>query len=77
MAIHLLMQSKTGLSAMELKRQLGVNYDTAWKLKYKLLQAMKESTPLEVSCSWKMCTGEANDAGESAAGKTPFVAAVA
>lgn len=43
MAIHLLTQSKTGISAMELKRQLAVNYDTAWKLKHKLLQAMKES----------------------------------
>ena len=28
---------------MELKRQLGVKYDTAWMLKHKLLQAMKES----------------------------------
>ncbi len=27
---------------MELKRQLGVKYDTAWILKRKLLQAMKE-----------------------------------
>jgi len=28
---------------MELKRQVGVNYDTAWKMKHKLLQAMKEN----------------------------------
>lgn len=28
---------------MALKRQLGVKYDTAWMLKHKLLQAMKES----------------------------------
>ncbi len=41
LAMHLLSQTKTGLSAMELKRQLGVKYDTAWMLK--LLQAMKES----------------------------------
>ncbi len=43
LAMHLLSQTKTGLSAMELKRQLGVKYDTAWMLKHKLLQAMKES----------------------------------
>ncbi len=41
LAMHLLSQTKTGLSAMELKRQLGVKYDTAWMLKHKLLQAMK------------------------------------
>ena len=28
---------------MELMCQLKVNYDTAWKMKHKLLQAMKES----------------------------------
>ena len=43
LAMHLLSQTKTGLSAMELKRQLDVKYDTAWMLKHKLLQAMKES----------------------------------
>jgi hypothetical protein len=29
MAIHLITQSNTSISALELKRQLGVNYDTA------------------------------------------------
>ena len=43
LAMQLLSQTKTGLSAMELKRQLDVKYDTAWMLKHKLLQAMKES----------------------------------
>ena len=38
LAMHLLSQTKTGLSAMELKRPLGVKYDTAWMLKHKLLQ---------------------------------------
>ncbi len=28
---------------MELKRQLGVNYGTAWMVKHKPLQAMKEA----------------------------------
>ena len=43
LALHLLTVSKTGLSAMELHRQLGVNYNTAWMVKHKLLQAMKEA----------------------------------
>jgi hypothetical protein len=43
LAMFLLTQSKSGISAMELKRQVGVNYDTTWKMKHKLLQAMKEN----------------------------------
>ena len=35
LGIHLLTQSKTGLSALELKRQLGVSYNTAWLMKHK------------------------------------------
>ena len=84
MAIHLLSQSKTGLSAMELKRQLGVNYDTAWKIKHKLLQAMRESDdkhPIEgiIQLDDVYWGGESRGGkrGRGAAGKTPFVAAVA
>jgi transposase-like protein len=31
LAIHLLTQAKTGLSALALKRQIGVSYDPAWE----------------------------------------------
>lgn len=84
MAIHLLTQSKTGISAMELKRQLAVNYDTAWKLKHKLLQAMKESDDKDklggiVQLDDVYWGGEKRGGkrGRGASGKTPFVAAVA
>lgn len=84
MAIHLLTQSKTGLSAMELKRQLGVNYDTAWKMKHKLLQAMKESEDKSkiggiVQLDDVYWGGERRGGkrGRGAGGKTPFLAAVA
>ena len=40
--MHLLTGSKTNLSALELKRHLGVCYDTAWKLKHKIMQVMTE-----------------------------------
>ena len=40
--MYLLTQSKNGLSAMALGRQLGVSYNTAWSLKHKLMQVMKE-----------------------------------
>ncbi len=42
LAMHLLTASKTNLSALELKRQLGVCYRTAWKIKHKIMQAMTE-----------------------------------
>ena len=42
LAMYLLTQSKNGLSAMALGRQLGVSYNTAWSLKHKLMQVMKE-----------------------------------
>ncbi len=40
LAIYLISQAKTGLSALALKRQLGVSYPTAWLLHHKLMQAM-------------------------------------
>lgn len=42
LAIHLITQSKTGISALELKRQIGVSYNTAWSIKQKIMQVMKE-----------------------------------
>ena len=40
LAIYLISQAKTGLSALDLKRQLGVSYPTAWLIQQKLMQAM-------------------------------------
>jgi hypothetical protein len=33
---------KTGLSALGLKREIGVSYNTAWGMKHKIMQVMKE-----------------------------------
>ena len=40
LAIYLISQAKTGLSALALKRQLGVSYPAAWLLHHKLNRAM-------------------------------------
>ena len=53
LAIYLISQAKTGLSALALKRQLGVSYPTAWLMHHKLMQAMvssktKKPHPVEV-----------------------------
>lgn len=42
LAIYLISQAKTGLSALALKRQLGVSYPTAWLVHHKLMAAMSE-----------------------------------
>jgi hypothetical protein len=40
--MFLISQSKNNIAALELKRQLGVGYPTAWRVKHKLLQVMSE-----------------------------------
>ena len=79
LSMYLVTQSKNGISAMDLKRQLGVSYNTAWMVK--LMQAMPErddSQPLQgtVERDDAYLGGEASgQRGRGAAGKTPFVAA--
>jgi transposase-like protein len=42
-AIFLMMQDKRGVSALQLKRQLGMpSYGTAWKLQHKIRRALRE-----------------------------------
>jgi transposase-like protein len=82
-AFYLVTQNKNDLSALSLKRHLGVCYRTAWRLKHKLLEAMAERE------SSRMLTGTvvADDAvvggkrsggkrGRGAEGKAVFIAAV-
>ena len=40
--MYLMSQSKNNISGLELKRQLGVCYRTAWLVKHKLMQVMRE-----------------------------------
>ena len=83
LAMQLLTQSKTNVSALELKRHLGVCYRSAWLVKHKILEGMR------LAEADRQLTGrvEIDDAylgGERSGGKTgrgsenkvPFVAAV-
>ena len=36
--MYLMTQTKNGISALELSRQLSVSYNTAWKVRHKLMQ---------------------------------------
>jgi transposase-like protein len=83
LAIHLVTQAKTGLSALALMRQIGVSYNTAWSMKQKIMQVMKErddSKPLSgiIQLDDVYWGGERRGGkrGRGAANKVPFVAAV-
>ena len=83
MAIHLITQAKTGLSAFALKRQIGVSYNRACSMKQKIMQVMKErddSKPLSgtIQLDDVYWGGERRGGkrGRGSENKTPFVAAV-
>ena len=50
LAIHLISQAKTGLSALELKRHVGVSYPAAWLMHPKIMTATASRGPFVVSC---------------------------
>ena len=82
LAMHLLTQAKNNVSALELKRHLGVRYKSAWLIKHKLLQVMVEREQrrvldgrVEVDDAY--LGGErAGKAGRGSENKIPFVVAV-
>ncbi len=83
LAIHLITQAKTGVSALSLMRQIGVSYNTAWSMKQKIMQVMKErddSKPLTgvIQLDDAYWGGERRGGkrGRGSANKVPFVAAV-
>jgi ribosomal protein L37AE/L43A len=82
-AMHLLTQSKNNVSALELKRHLGVCYKTAWLMKHKLMEVMRQREDSRV-LDGRVEIDDAYLGGERAGGKRgrgsenkiPFIAAV-
>ncbi len=83
LALQLLTQSKNNVSALELKRQLGVCYRSAWLIKHKIMEAMRlREEPRELD--GRIEIDDAYLGGERSGGKTgrgsenkvPIVAAV-
>ena len=81
--MYLMTQTKNGVSALELSRQLSVSYNTAWKVKHKLMQVMKERDDTRPLGGWVQLDDaywggqrRGGKTGRGAPGKTPFVAAV-
>ncbi|VVN34998.1 IS1595 family transposase ISTha4 [Pseudomonas fluorescens] len=83
LAIYLISQAKTGLSALALKRSLGVSYPTAWLVQHKSMRAMASREQMYV-LEGNVQIDDAYLGGEHSGGKvgrgsenkTPFVAAV-
>ena len=83
LAIYLVSQAKTGLSALALKRQLGVSYPTAWLIQQKLMQAMAERDApytlcgdIQVDDAYLGGERSGGTAGRGSENKVPFIAAV-
>lgn len=82
LASYLLTQRKKSISALQLSREIGVNYDTAWKLKHKLMQVMMERQQKKqlhgrIEMDDAYLGGEkAGKRGRGSGNKIPFVAAV-
>jgi transposase-like protein len=83
LALYFISQAKTGLSALALKRHLGVSYPTAWALHHKINHAMAAREACHTLCG-QVQIDDAYLGGERAGGKpgrgsenkVPFVAAV-
>lgn len=83
LAMHLMTQAKNNVSALELKRHLGVSYPTAWLLKHKLMQVMVDREQgrqltgrVEIDDAYLGGEVRGGKAGRGSPNKVPFVAAV-
>lgn len=86
LALYLISQAKTGLSALALKRQLGVSYPTAWLMHHKILRAMAQRDAVhrlsghvqmdDAYLGGELPRGETGKSGRGSENKVPFVAAV-
>lgn len=83
LAIYLISQAKTGMSALSLKRHLGVSYPTAWLIHHKLMQAMTEreacyrlSGKVQVDDAYLGGERTGGKVGRGSENKVAFVAAV-
>lgn len=83
LAIYLISQAKTGLSALALMRQPGVSYPTAWLIHHKLMQAMSERDAqyklvgrVQIDDAYFGGELSGGKAGRGSENKVPFVTAV-
>lgn len=83
LAMHLLTQAKNNVAALELMRHLGVCYRTAWLIKHKLLEVMRQREEdrqltgrIEMDDAYLGGERHGGKAGRGSENKVSFVAAV-
>jgi ribosomal protein L37AE/L43A len=83
LAMHLLTQSKNNVSALELKRHLGVCYKSAWLMKHKLMEVMRQREDtrqldgrVEIDDAYLGGELSGGKSGRGSQNKVPFIAAV-
>jgi hypothetical protein len=83
LAIYLISQAKTGLSALALMRQLGVSYPTAWLIHHNLMTSMATREAryvlegqVQVDDAYLGGERSGGKVGRGSENKVPFVAAV-
>ena len=83
LAMHLLTQSKNNVAALELMRHLGVCYKTAWLIKHKLMEVMREREDtrqldgrVEIDDAYLGGELSGGKRGRGSQNKVPFIAAV-
>ena len=82
-AMHLLTQSKNNVAALELKRHLGVCYKTAWLMKHKLMEVMRQREDsrqldgrVEIDDAYLGGERTGDKSGRGSENKVSFIAAV-
>lgn len=82
-AMHLITQAKNNVSALELMRHVGVTYPTAWLMKHKIMEVMRQrestrqlSGRVEVDDAYLGGEIHGAKAGRGSPNKVAFVAAV-
>ncbi len=82
-AMYFLSQTKNNVSILELRRLVGLSYQTAWRMKHKLIQVMYEresstrlSGRVEVDDAYLGGENPGGKAGRGYENKVPFIAAV-
>lgn len=83
LAMYFLTQSKNNVSALELKRLLGISYPAAWRIKHKLMQVMTERETdrklggrIEVDDAYLGGEHPGGKRGRGSENKVAFIAAV-
>lgn len=83
MAMQLLSQAKNNVAALELRRQLGVSYPSAWLMKHKIMEAMRVREEdrrlhgrVEVDDAYLGGERAGGKPGRGSENKIPFVMAV-